>query len=72
LGRPGEKIEFDLTLYKPGRYHIADPDLEPSDPKMVNFKCNAVGIGMFKELYEGGDDVYYWEQDHLRSCVIEK
>lgn len=72
LGRPAEKIEFVLTLYKPGRYNIADPDLGPSDPKIVNFKCNGVGVGKFKELYEGGDDVYYWEQDHLRSCVIEK
>lgn len=72
FGRPGEKIEFVLTLYKPGRYNIADPDVGPSDPKIVNFKCTGVGVGKFKELYEGGDDVYYWEQDHLRSCVIEK
>ncbi len=67
-----EKFDFALTLYKPGRYDIADPDLGPSDAKYVNLACSGVGVGMFKELYEGGDDVYYWEGDQLRSCVIEK
>lgn len=68
----GVKIDFHLTAYKPGRYAITDPDLEPSDNKYVILKCSSVGIGSFKELYEGGDDVFYWEQGHLRSCVIEK
>ena len=68
----GEKIDFHLTLYKPGRYDIEDPDLGPSDKKYVILKCSSVGVGSFKELYEGGDDVYYWEQGHLRSCVIGK
>jgi hypothetical protein len=68
----GEKIDFVLTLYKPGRYDIEDPDLGPSDPKYVNLACSSVGIGLFKELYEGGNDVYYWERNQLRSCVIEK
>jgi hypothetical protein len=72
LGNPGEKIAFRLKLYKAGHYDIADPDLDPSDPKFVNLKCSGVGIGHFKELYEGGDDVYYWEKGELRSCVIEK
>jgi hypothetical protein len=72
LGVPGEKIEFVLTLYKPGCHHIEDPDLSASDPKIVSFKCNGVGIGKFKELYDGGNDVYYWDQNQLRSCLIEK
>jgi hypothetical protein len=72
IGPAGEKIEFVLTLYKPGRYQIADPDLGPSDSKIANFKCNGVGIGKFKELYEGGNDVFYWDHNELRSCVIEK
>jgi hypothetical protein len=72
LGNAGEKIAFRLKLYKAGHYDIADPDLDPSDPKFVNLKCSGVGIGHFKELYEGGDDVYYWEKGELRSCVIEK
>ena len=68
----GVKIDFHLTSYPTGRYDIADPDLEPSDDKYVLLKCNSVGVGSFKELYEGGDDVFYWEQDQLRSCLIEK
>lgn len=72
IGPAGEKIEFVLTLYKPGHYKIVDPDLSPSDPKIVNFKCNGVGIGKFNELYEGGRDVFYWDQNQLRSCLIEQ
>ena len=68
----GEKIDYLLSLYKPGRYDIDDPDLRPSDPAFVKLKCNSIGIGPFKELYEGGDEVYYWEQNELRSCVIGK
>jgi hypothetical protein len=67
----GEKIDFALTLYKPGKYTIADPDLKPSDSRRVTFNCNGVGIGTFKELYEGGDQVYYWDKKNLLSCVIE-
>ena len=72
LSREGEKINYVLTLYKPGRYTIADPDLGPTDKKQVILKSSSVGIGLFKELYEGGDDVYYWNNGELRSCVIEK
>jgi hypothetical protein len=68
----GERIELYLTLYKPGTYNISDPDLHPSDPTYIKFKCSSVGIGTFKELYEGGNDVYYWHQGELQSCVIEK
>lgn len=71
IGSPGEKIEFVLTLYKPGRYNIVDPDLSPSDSKIANFTCNGAGIGKFKELYDGGNDVFYWNQNQLRSCLIE-
>jgi hypothetical protein len=72
LGNPNEKINYTLTLYKPGRYDIADPDLNDTDQKYVNLKCSSVGIGYFKELYGGGDDVFYWQQGELRSCMIEK
>jgi hypothetical protein len=68
----GNKIDFVLSVYKPGRYNITDPDLDPSDPKVVNFKCTGVGIGVFKELYEESDDVFYWDRNQLRSCVIAK
>ena len=70
--REGEKIDFVLSLYQPGYYAITDPDLGPSDQRHVNLTCSSVGIGLFKELYDGGDDVYYWEGNQLRSCVIEK
>lgn len=65
-----EKINYALTLFSPGRYNTADPDLAPGE-RHVNFKCAAIGIGYFKELYEGGNDVYYWDNNELRSCVIE-
>ena len=68
----GDKIDFLLTLYKPGRYPITDPDLAPSDKKQVDLHYSSIGIGMFKELYEGGNDVYYWYRNQLRSCMIEK
>ena len=66
------KIEFVLTLYKPGKYNIIDPDLDPSDPKHITFRCNSVGIGVFEELYEGGDQVYYWTGNELQSCLIDR
>ncbi|MGV3588716.1 MAG: hypothetical protein ACO1OF_17055 [Adhaeribacter sp.] len=72
IGAADEKIEFVLTLYKPGRYNIIDPDLSPSDLNTVDFKCNGVGIGKFKELYEGGNDVFYWNRNQLQSCLIEE
>ncbi|KAA5549052.1 hypothetical protein F0145_00155 [Adhaeribacter rhizoryzae] len=72
IGAAGEKIEFVLTLYKPGRYNIIDPDLSPSDLNTVDFKCDGVGIGKFKELYEGGNDVFYWNRNQLQSCLIEE
>jgi hypothetical protein len=71
LHSEGQKIDFVLSLYKPGRYDIVDPDLLPSDPNYVNLKGNSVGIGLFNELYEGGADVYYWDEGQLRSCVID-
>lgn len=67
----GERIEFLLNLYKPGRYDTEDPDLEPENRRVI-IRCPAVGIGLFRELYEGGRDVYYWENNELRSCLIEK
>ena len=70
--KEGEKINYALTLYKPGRYDIQDPDLAPSDPTYVNLKCSSIGLGLFKELFEGGNDVFYWERNQLRSCVIGK
>jgi len=71
LGAAGEKIEFVLTLYKRGTYKISDPDLKASDSKTVTFTCSGAGIGLFNELYEGGNDVYYWKGNNLMSCVIE-
>ena len=70
--REGEKFELVLSLYKPGRYDIVDPDLGPTDPKFVNLACGSGGVGLFRELYEGGDDVYYWDRNQLGSCLIEK
>lgn len=70
INREGEKIEFVLTLFKPGSYNTIDPDIEPAS-RHVSLKCYGIGIGFFKELYEGGNDVYYWEKDELRSCLIE-
>ena len=67
----GDKINWQLTLFKPGKYNTDDPDTEPKD-RHVNFKCPAIGIGSFEELYEGGRDVYYWEGGELRSCFIDE
>jgi hypothetical protein len=66
-----EKIDYVLTLYKSGQYAISDPDLSPTDPNIVNLKYPAIGIGHFKELYEGGNDVFYWDEKKLKSCLIE-
>ncbi len=66
-----DKINWQLALFKPGKYNTADPDLDPKD-RHVNFKCPAIGIGYFKELYEGGRDVYYWDNGELRSCLIDE
>jgi hypothetical protein len=66
-----DKYEVMLTLYKPGRYDIIDPDLGPSNPTFVKLKCNAVGITPFRELYEEGSEVIYWENNKLRSCIIK-
>lgn len=68
--REGEKIEFALTLFSPGRYDTDDPDIEPG-LRHVTLQCYGIGIGLFKELYDGGNDVYYWEKNELRSCLIE-
>jgi hypothetical protein len=72
MPREAEKFDFTFKLYKPGRYNLSDPDLRPTDPKYVNLKCPGVGIGSFNELYEGGDDVFYWDKNELRSCLIEE
>jgi hypothetical protein len=67
-----DKIVSRLILYKPGRYTISDPDLAPGDNRTIHFKHPAIGVGLFKELYEGGDDVYYWDNNELKSCFIDK
>ncbi|HEU4901855.1 MAG TPA: hypothetical protein VFT06_03660 [Flavisolibacter sp.] len=67
-----DKIVSRLILYKPGRYTISDPDLAPGDNRTIDFKHPAIGVGLFKELYEGGDDVFYWNNNQLKSCFIEE
>ena len=67
-----DRIVSRLILYKPGRYTISDPDLAPGDNRTIDFKHPAIGVGLFKELYEGGDDVFYWDNNQLKSCVIDK
>ena len=68
--RSFDRIEDHLVIYEAGTYNISDPDIEPKD-RRVKLTCTAVGIGLFKELYEGGKDVYYWQGQHLQSCIIE-
>lgn len=70
IPREAEKFDFTFKLYKQGKYNISDPDLTPTDLKYVNLKCPAVGIGSFNELYDGGDEVFYWVNNELRSCMI--
>jgi hypothetical protein len=67
----GDKINYALTLFRAGKYNTSDPDLAPNE-RHVNLKCAAIGIGYFKELYEGGNDVFYWENGELRSCLIDE
>ena len=71
LSDEGDKINWRLTLFRPGKYNTADPDVDSND-RYVTFKCPAIGIGYFKELYEGGRDVYYWDNRELRSCLIDE
>jgi len=68
--RNTERIEDHLKVFTPGSYKTEDPDIDPADRKLT-LKCAAVAIGPFKELYEGGKDVYYWEKGELRSSIIE-
>ncbi len=64
------KIEYVLSVVKPGLYKTIDPDMEgPS--QSVRLLCAGIGIGLFKELYDGGKDVYYIANGELRSCLIE-
>jgi hypothetical protein len=66
-----DNYEVMLTLYKPGKYRIIDPDLKASDPTTVHLKCSAIGLTPFKELYEEPSEVFYWENNELRSCMIK-
>jgi hypothetical protein len=67
-----EKIDYVLTLYQPGKYSSSDPDPGPAHSEIVNFTHPAIGIGRFKELYDGGNDVFYWDKNELKSCLIDK
>lgn len=70
-GHAAEKIEFALTLYKPGKYNTSDPDIA-IEARHINLKCYAIGIGLFEELFEGYNDVFYWDKKELKSCLIKQ
>jgi hypothetical protein len=66
-----DNYEVMLTLFTPGKYRMIDPDLKASDPTTVHLKCSAIGITPFKELYEEPSEVFYWENNELRSCMLK-
>ncbi|MCW3074665.1 MAG: hypothetical protein JWP69_1734 [Flaviaesturariibacter sp.] len=64
------KIEYVLSIVKPGVYKTIDPDREADSPP-VKLQCPSIGIGLFKELYDGSRDVYYFDKGELKSCLID-
>ena len=46
------KIEYVLSVVAPGVYKTIDPDRE-AETQSVRLQCTSIGIGLFKELYDG-------------------